>query len=251
MKKLLAHSSVCSMRDLLRLVFLAFVNDDSDSTNSFPPPSPPVRAPAAEGEPDSTLDISQEDIQNEFERKGFHYLNDVQGCGATRRMKLQLAFRDLFLQMASFLTSPPPSPRPPPLTLEEISIIPVTITPPDTPPSSMSPSVSPPSTPPPKRTAQERPLTPPTMSQRPPSPTPVPVAQPMERSPPPTRHTSPPLTTLNIPRPHTQGTNGHVLNLAIIEGFSKIFYSDKDHEMLDKANILYSLRYSLGLGLLS
>jgi hypothetical protein len=74
------------MRDLLRLVFLAFVNDDSDTASSRPSPSPSSSPPSssssspAEGAAggDGGSDVALEEIQSESERKGFHYLNDVQ-----------------------------------------------------------------------------------------------------------------------------------------------------------------------------
>lgn len=77
MKRLLVHSSVCSMRDQLRLVFTSFLNvDDSDDSTLNPPPSPSIR----EGSADAGSDAAQEEIPSELERKGFHYLNDVQVC---------------------------------------------------------------------------------------------------------------------------------------------------------------------------
>lgn len=73
MKRLLAHSSVCSMRDQLRLVFTSFVNDDDDASLS-----PPTSLNTQDNVPDSNGDSPAEEIPSELERKGFHYLNDVQ-----------------------------------------------------------------------------------------------------------------------------------------------------------------------------
>lgn len=62
------------MRDQLRLFFTSFVNDDSDDSTL----SPPTSSSTPENAPDASGDTPAEEIPSELERKGFHYLTDVQ-----------------------------------------------------------------------------------------------------------------------------------------------------------------------------
>lgn len=60
------------MRDQLRLVFTSFLNVDDSDDSTLSPLSSKV------GTADNGGDTVQEEIPSELERKGFHYLNDVQ-----------------------------------------------------------------------------------------------------------------------------------------------------------------------------